>query len=79
MLETQVQESLHLQHTSHQISLDRALLHELAMVSVNSSSDYFAHLCIPVSETAQHQKRMPVENLSFSDKTTEIKWKSKPW
>jgi hypothetical protein len=51
--------SLHLQHTRHQISLDGAGLRGLDMDSVNFSSDYFAYLCIPASETTLHQKRMP--------------------
>jgi hypothetical protein len=60
----QVQQPLHLQHTSHQLSLDGARLHGLDVDSVNSSSDYFVYLCIPASETMLHQKRMPIVDRS---------------
>jgi hypothetical protein len=49
---------LHLQHTRHQLSLERTGLRGLDVHSVNSSSDNFVYLCIPASETTLHQKRM---------------------
>jgi hypothetical protein len=56
-LKTQVQQLfLHLQHTRHQLSLEGAGLRGLDVDSANSSSDYFAYLCIPASETTLHQK-----------------------
>jgi hypothetical protein len=55
----QVQQSfLHLQHTRHQFSLNGAGLRGLDVDCVKSSSDYFAYLCIPSSETTLHWKRM---------------------
>jgi hypothetical protein len=51
-----VQQSfLLLQHIRHQLSLDEAALRGL---NVDSSSDYFVYLCIPVSETMLHPKIM---------------------
>jgi hypothetical protein len=56
-LRTQVQRSfLHLQHTRHQLSVDRAGLHGLHVDFMNSCSNYFAYLCIPGSKTTLHQK-----------------------
>jgi hypothetical protein len=49
---------LHLQSTRHQLPLDGAGLHGLVVDSVNSSSNYFAYLCFPASETTLHHKRM---------------------
>jgi hypothetical protein len=43
-----------------QFSPDGAGLCGLDVDSVNSSSDYFAYLYIPVSETMLHQRRMLV-------------------
>jgi hypothetical protein len=51
---------MHLQHTRHQLSLIGAVLRGLDLDIVNSSSDYFAYLCIPASETTLHQKRMSI-------------------
>jgi hypothetical protein len=39
-------------------------LHGLDVDSVNSSSDYFAYLCIPPSETALHHKGMLIADRS---------------
>jgi hypothetical protein len=47
---------LALKHIRHQLSLDGAGL-GLNVDSVKYSSDYFAYLCIPASETTLHQKR----------------------
>jgi hypothetical protein len=55
---------LALKHTRHQLSLDGTGLRELDVDSVNSSSDYFAYLCIPASETTLHQKRISIVNRS---------------
>jgi hypothetical protein len=46
--------------TRHQLSLYGAGLHRLDVDSVNSSSDYFAYLCVPVSETTLQQKRRSI-------------------
>jgi hypothetical protein len=67
----QVQESLHLQHTRHQLSLDGTGLCGLDVNSVNSSGDYFAYLCIPASETTLHQKRMSIADCSHLQQQTE--------
>jgi hypothetical protein len=40
--------------------LDGAGLRGLDVDSPNSSSDYFAYLCIPANETTLHQKRMSI-------------------
>jgi hypothetical protein len=65
---TWVQQSLHLQNTRHQLLLDGAGLRGLDVDSVTSSSDYFAYLYIPASETMLHQKR--INCLSISPPTT---------
>jgi hypothetical protein len=41
-------------------SLDGAGLHGLDVDSSNFNSAYFAHLCIPASETTLHQKKMSI-------------------
>jgi hypothetical protein len=56
---------LALKHTRHQLSLDGAGLHGLDVDSVNSSSDYFAYLYIPASETMLHQRRMSIADRSY--------------
>jgi hypothetical protein len=62
----QVQQSfLHTLHTRHQLSLDGVGLGELNVNSVNSSSDYFAYLYIPASETTLHQLQI---DLTFDDR-----------
>jgi hypothetical protein len=48
----------------HKPSLDGAGLRGLDMDSVNSSSNYFAYLCIPASETTFLQKRMSIADQS---------------
>jgi hypothetical protein len=48
----------------HQRSLDGAGLCGLDVDSVNSSSGYFAYLCMPASETMLHQKRMSIADRS---------------
>jgi hypothetical protein len=54
-----VQQSiLHLQRTKHQLSLDGLGLRRFDVDSVNTSSDHFAYLYNPASETMLHQKRM---------------------
>jgi hypothetical protein len=59
---------LHLQHTKHQLSLDDARLRELDVDSVKSSSDYFAYLFIPGSETTFHKKECQLrKDLTFDD------------
>jgi hypothetical protein len=58
---------LALKDTRHQLSLDEAGLRGLDVDSMNPSSDYFAYLCIPASETALHQKRIWTE-LTFDGK-----------
>jgi hypothetical protein len=69
-LKTQIQQSfLHLQHTRHQLSLHGLGLYGLDMDSMNSSSNYFVHLCIPASGTTLHQKRMSiVDHLTFNNR-----------
>jgi hypothetical protein len=47
---------LHLQHTGHQFSLNRAGLRGSDVDYVNCSSDYFACFCIPANETTNHLK-----------------------
>jgi hypothetical protein len=42
------------------LSLNGVELNGLDVDSVNSTSDYFAYLCIPVSKTKLHQKGMPI-------------------
>jgi hypothetical protein len=46
------------------ISLAGAGLHGLDVDSVNSSSDYFAYLCSPASETTFHQKIISIADQS---------------
>jgi hypothetical protein len=61
------------------ISLDGAGLHGSDVDSVDSSSDYFAHLCIPESETTLHQKRMSIANRShLRRQTIETNYKNEP-
>jgi hypothetical protein len=68
---TQVRHSfLHLQQTRYQFVLDGAGLHGLYVDSVNSSCDYFAHLCIPASETTLQQKRMSIADRSHLRRQT---------
>jgi hypothetical protein len=55
---------LHLQHTRHELSPDGAGFRGFVVESANLSSDYFAYLCIPASETARRQKRMPIVDRS---------------
>jgi hypothetical protein len=43
---------------------ERSGLRGLDVDCVNSSSDYFAYLCIPASETTRHQKRMSIADRS---------------
>jgi hypothetical protein len=45
-------------------------LHGLDVDSVNSSSDYFAYLCIPSSETMLRQKRMSIADRSHLRRQT---------
>jgi hypothetical protein len=69
----------HLQHTGHQLSVDGAGLRVLEVDSVNSSSDYFAYLCIPASETTLHQKRIPIVGRShFQRQTVETNCRNEP-
>jgi hypothetical protein len=51
------QSFLNLQYIRHQLSPDGAGLCGLDVDSVNASSDYFAYLCIPASETMLHQEK----------------------
>jgi hypothetical protein len=51
---------LALKLTRQQLSLDGAGLRGLDVDSLNTSSDYFAYLCIPANETTLHQKEMPI-------------------
>jgi hypothetical protein len=69
-LKTQIQQSLlHLLHTRHQLSLDGAGLRGVDADSVNYSSDYFAYLCIPASESTLHQKKCELKiDLTFDDR-----------
>jgi hypothetical protein len=61
---------MQLQHARHQLSLHRAGLHGLNVDSLNSSSDYFAYLFIPSSETTLHQKRMSIADQSHLQQHT---------
>jgi hypothetical protein len=61
--------SLHLQHNRHQLSLDGAGLNGLDVDSVNSSSDYFAYLCILPNNTTLHQKECQLRmDVTFDDR-----------
>jgi hypothetical protein len=61
---------LHLQNTGYQLSLDLAGFRGLDVDSVNSSSSYFAYLCIPACETSLHQKRMSIADRSHLRRQT---------
>jgi hypothetical protein len=70
---------LHLEHTRHQLSLDEVRLRRSDVDSVTSSSDYFAYLCIPASETTLHQKRMStVERFHLQQQIVETNRKNEP-
>jgi hypothetical protein len=67
------------QQTRHQLSLDEVGLHGLDVDSVNSSSNYFAYLCITESETTLHQKRMSIADQShLRQQTVETNCKNEP-
>jgi hypothetical protein len=71
---------LALKHTRRQLSLDGAGLHGLDVDSVNTSSDYFAYLCIPASEATLHQKIMSIVDRSHIQRqTVETNCKNEPW
>jgi hypothetical protein len=60
---------MHLQHTRHQLSLNGPGLRGLDVNSVISSSDSFAYLHIPASETTFHQKKSQLRiELTFEDR-----------
>jgi hypothetical protein len=66
--------------TRHELPVDGAGLRGLGVHSMNSSSDYFAYLCIPASETTLHQKRMPTADRSQLQRhAAEINSKNEPW
>jgi hypothetical protein len=68
--------------TAHQdtnFSVDGAAFRGLDVDPVNSSSDYFACLCIPASEPTLHQKRMSTADRSHLRRhTAETNSKNKP-
>jgi hypothetical protein len=73
--------TIHLALTAHQTptSLDGAGLRGLNVDCMKSSSNYFAYLCIPASETMHHPKKISIADQShLQQQPVETNCKNKP-